>query len=89
VYNVVRRIPKGKVLTYAFVARRIGKPRAFRAVGNALNKNPFESVPCHRVIRSDGSPGGYAHGERAKISILKKEGVIIKNGKVDLKCLYF
>ncbi|MEK9180509.1 MAG: MGMT family protein [Patescibacteria group bacterium] len=76
VYNVVRRIPRGKVLTYKEVARRAGSPRAYRAVGNVLNKNRDPKVPCHRVIRSDGSVGGYASGTRKKVAILKKEGAI-------------
>ncbi|HWA64450.1 MAG TPA: MGMT family protein, partial [Candidatus Paceibacterota bacterium] len=59
------------------VAAAIGRPRAARAVGNALNKNPFApEVPCHRVIRSDGSTGGFAFGRKKKIQLLKKEGAI-------------
>lgn len=76
VYKVVKNIPKGKVLTYKEVARLIGHPLAFRAVGNALNKNPFKEMPCHRVIKSDGSIGGYAKGTKNKIRLLKKEGAI-------------
>ncbi len=77
VYNIVKKIPKGKVLTYKEVARRAGYPLAFRAVGNALNRNPFvPAVPCHRVIRSDGRIGGYAQGTKAKIKILKQEGYL-------------
>jgi methylated-DNA-[protein]-cysteine S-methyltransferase len=59
VYATVSKIPKGKTLTYKEVAGLVGSPRAFRAVGNALNKNPFLGrVPCHRVVRSDGQWGG-------------------------------
>lgn len=78
VYDVVRKIPKGKTMTYGQVARAIGQPGAARAVGNALNKNPHEStdVPCHRVIRSDGSVGGFAFGTKKKTAMLKKEGAI-------------
>lgn len=72
---VVRRIPKGSVLTYADVARRAGNPRAFRAVGNILNKNRDPGVPCHRVVRSDGSVGGYAWGARKKAERLRREGM--------------
>ena len=84
VYSACAKIPKGKVSTYAQIARAIGKPGGARAVGNALNKNPYpkDNVPCHRVVRSDGSVGGYAHGTKAKIAILKKEGVKIENGRV-------
>lgn len=77
VYEVVKKIPIGKVLTYKEVARLVGRPLAFRAVGNALNKNPFApAVPCHRVVRSDGRVGGYAQGTKAKIKILKQEGYL-------------
>ncbi len=77
VYDVVRKIPKGKTMTYAQVAKAIGKPKAARAVGNALNKNPFApAVPCHRVIRSDGSVGGFAFGSSKKVKLLKQEGAI-------------
>ncbi len=77
VYDAVRKIPKGEKMTYAQVAAAIGRPRAARAVGNALNKNPFApEVPCHRVIRSDGSTGGFAFGRKKKIQLLKKEGAI-------------
>lgn len=75
VYAVVSRVPRGEVLTYKEVARRAGSPRAYRAVGNVLNKNRNPKVPCHRVIRSDGSVGGYFHGTLAKQARLKLEGV--------------
>lgn len=77
VYDVVKRIPKGKVLTYKQVAEKIRKPMAYRAVGNALNKNRDPKVPCHRVIRSDKKTGGYFKGEKKKKDILKKEGFIL------------
>ncbi len=68
------------------LAKATGNTRAARAIGNALNKNPdAPRTPCHRVIRSDGSLGGYALGQKNKIKILKKEGVEIKRGRVDLK----
>jgi O-6-methylguanine DNA methyltransferase len=77
VYRVVKGIPKGKTMTYAQVAVAIGNPKAVRAVGNALNKNPFApTVPCHRVIRSDGSIGGFASGSRNKKALLRKEGAL-------------
>ena len=75
VYAVVKKIPKGKVLTYKEVAMMVGKPKAFRAVGTVLAQNFDKSIPCHRVIRSDGKIGNYNRGGRAgKINILKKEG---------------
>ena len=76
VYSVVKTIPRGKVLTYKEVARRVGSARAYRAVGNVLNKNVDPKVPCHRVIRSDGKIGGYRGGNTSKVKILKMEGYI-------------
>ena len=73
VLQIVLKIPKGNVLTYAQVARRAGSPRAARAVGNILNKNYNPDIPCHRVIRSDGKIGGYNRGIAKKKSLLKKE----------------
>jgi AraC family transcriptional regulator of adaptative response/methylated-DNA-[protein]-cysteine methyltransferase len=64
-------------MTYGQVAAAAGNPRASRAVGNALNKNrDTKHIPCHRVIRSDGSVGGYAWGHEKKVAILKKEKAI-------------
>ncbi|MEK7095501.1 MAG: MGMT family protein [Patescibacteria group bacterium] len=76
IYDLVRKIPRGKILTYKEVARLVGRPKAYRAVGNALNKNYDPKIPCHRVVRSDGKTGGYNRGEKNKIKILKKEGAI-------------
>ena len=74
VYDFVRTIPKGKTATYKEVAVAIGHPKAYRAVGNALNKNPFAPiVPCHRVIKSDGSIGGFASGTLKKVKLLQNE----------------
>ena len=72
-------IPKGQTRSYKWLAEKIGRPRAVRAVGSALGKNPFAPlVPCHRVIKSDGTPGGFsaAGGLKAKIRLLKKEKAI-------------
>jgi O-6-methylguanine DNA methyltransferase len=74
VYEIVKKIPKGKVLTYKEVAKRAGNAKASRAVGNILNKNHDPKIPCHRVIRSDGKLGGYNLGAKKKKEILKKEG---------------
>jgi methylated-DNA-[protein]-cysteine S-methyltransferase len=78
VYAVVKRIPKGKTLTYKQVAVLAGRPRAYRAVGNILNKNFDPTIPCHRVIRSDGTAGGYNRGTRKKCRLLKSEGVAFR-----------
>lgn len=69
------KIPRGKTLTYKQVATMAGSERAFRAVGNILNKNYDKNIPCHRVVRSDGKTGGYNRGALKKVSILKSEGV--------------
>ena len=82
VYEIVRKIPKGRVMSYKIIARLAGHPRAWRAVGNVLNKNKNPKIPCHRVIRADGKIGGYKDGTKKKIALLKKEGVKIKNKKV-------
>ncbi len=76
VFDIVKTIPRGRVLTYKEVARLTGSPKAFRAVGNILNKNYDKTIPCHRVIRSDGKTGGYNRGSHGKILLLKKEGAL-------------
>lgn len=78
VYKTVSSIPWGTVKTYKWVARKIENPRSFRAVGQALNKNPFPlAIPCHRVIREDGSLGGFSCGKMFKKRLLKAEKVDI------------
>lgn len=77
VYEVVRKIPKGKFMTYKEVAIKIGNPHAVRAVGTVLSKNYNPNIPCHRVIRSDGKMGGYNRGGvMTKLEILKREGAL-------------
>lgn len=76
IYDVVRKIPSGKTLTYKEVARLAGRPAAFRAVGNILNKNYDPQIPCHRVVRSDGKTGGYNRGAEQKAKRLRDEGVM-------------
>lgn len=76
VLKIVSRIPRGRVMTYKQVACLAGRPRAYRAVGNILNENYNPDAPCHRVIRSDGTLGGYNRGIRKKQELLKKEGTI-------------
>lgn len=76
VLKAVSGIPRGQVRSYGWVSRAIGRPRSARAVGNALNKNPYApSVPCHRVVKSDGSIGGYAGGVATKRRLLSAEGI--------------
>jgi methylated-DNA-[protein]-cysteine S-methyltransferase len=80
VWNYIRRIPLGTVKSYSQVAKGIGKPLAIRAVANAIGKNPYPpKIPCHRVIRSDGSLGGYSGkgGIKTKKILLKKEGITL------------
>lgn len=76
VFAVVRKIPRGKTLTYKEVAALSGRPLAFRAVGNILNKNYNPKIPCHRVVRSDGKTGGYNRGAKQKVLILRREHAI-------------
>ncbi len=77
VLAIVKKIPRGKTMSYAEVARRAGSPRAARAVGMLMKRNADTGVPCHRVIRSDGGLGGY-NGllRQKKAALLKKEGAI-------------
>ena len=80
VWNYLKKIPKGQTRTYLDVAKAIGKPKAHRAVANAVGKNPYPpKIPCHRVIRSDGSLGGYSGkgGIKTKLKLLKSEKVKI------------
>ena len=88
IYEAVKKIPKGKVATYADVAEMAGDRKMARAVGNALHKNPDPStIPCHRVVNSKGELAGeYAFGGAWKqAQILESEGVEITEGKVNLK----
>ncbi len=74
VYTIVKRIPMGETKSYGWVARQLGRPYAQRAVGQALKKNPFPIiVPCHRVIREDGTLGEYAWGKDLKKRLLEIE----------------
>ena len=85
-YNFLKKVPKGKVVTYSDIAHALDC-RAYRAVGNAMGKNPYdtEKVPCHRVVKSNGEIGGYARGSKIKAKRLESEGVKIEKGKVNLK----
>ncbi len=82
VWNLTKKTPEGMVSTYGEIAKALNT-KAYRAVGNALNKNPYAPiVPCHRVVNADGKLGGFAFGPEKKIKILKEEGIIVKDGKV-------
>mgnify|MGYP000916683156 CR=1 FL=1 len=86
VLSVVRGIKVGNVMTYKMVAEKAGRPRASRAVGTIMKNNYDPTVPCHRVVRSDGVVGDYNRGGKTKkISLLKKEGVKFSGEKVILK----
>lgn len=76
VLEIVRKIPKGKVLTYKQVAKLAGSPNAARAVGSVLKQNYNPKIPCHRVIRSGGIAGEYNRGRANKIKLLKAEGAL-------------
>ncbi len=82
-YRLLSMVPAGKVTTYKEIAAAL-ESKGYRAVGNAMNRNPdAPRVPCHRVVKSDGSIGGYALGQQRKISLLRAEGISIKSGKVE------
>ncbi len=87
VWKLAGKIPKGKVTTYKEIAGALNS-RAYRAVGQALKRNPYApEIPCHRVVCSDGRLGGYMGRQKSgkKAELLKKEGIEIRNGKIDLK----
>jgi methylated-DNA-[protein]-cysteine S-methyltransferase len=84
VWALTARIPAGQVRTYAWIARELGS-KGYRAVGNALNRNPYApAVPCHRVVGSNGSLTGFAGGIEMKRKLLASEGIEFDNGKVKL-----
>ena len=82
-YKLLSTVPTGKVTTYKYLAEALGT-KAYRAVGNAMNKNPYprDIVPCHRVVNTDGRLGGYAGRPQEKIKRLSEEGVVVREGKV-------
>jgi methylated-DNA-[protein]-cysteine S-methyltransferase len=76
VYALLSKIPLGKVSTYGDIARALGHPRAARAIGRIIANNPNPiSIPCHRVVKSNGEMGGFAYGQQRKKEILEKEGI--------------
>lgn len=87
VYEVVRRIPRGKVATYGQIAKIIGRPRAARYVGYALHVNPLPGIiPCHRVVNREGNlTASFAFGGiEVQQDMLTEEGITVKDGKADL-----
>ncbi len=83
-YTLLKKIPRGRVTTYKNIAEALGSG-AFRAVGNAMNRNENAPlIPCHRVVKSNGELGGYAGGLAKKIKLLETEGVPVSDGKIDL-----
>lgn len=82
-YKLLSTVQSGKVTTYKALAEALGT-RAYRAVGNAMNKNPYprDIVPCHRVVNTDGRLGGYAGQTSEKINRLKEEGVQVKDERI-------
>jgi len=74
VLKVTAKIPLGQVRSYKWVAKKAGRPKAFRAVANALRKNPYTIIiPCHRVVKSSGELGGYSRGKKLKAALIKLE----------------
>jgi methylated-DNA-[protein]-cysteine S-methyltransferase len=83
VYDALMHIPRGKLTTYGDIAISLGRPGASRAVGRILNKNPNPvKVPCHRVVMSDGTIGGYAFGKSRKRQLLESEGIYFDGDSV-------
>src|SRR3954447_9532370 len=81
-------VPKGYVTTYGELARAVGS-KGYRAVGNAMNKNPYApGVPCHRVVGSDGKLTGFAGGLPKKVKLLEEEGVAIKGQRADMSRVF-
>lgn len=88
VWAICTTVPAGKVTTYGAIARKLGKPNAARAVGQAMNRNPYApDVPCHRVVGADGKLTGYAGGLPKKLRMLEAEGVTVRDGRVDRACI--
>lgn len=84
VYVLLSKIPSGKVSTYGDIAKALGHPKAARAIGRIIANNPNPiSIPCHRVVKSNGEIGGFAYGEQMKREILEKEGIKFQNRIVE------
>lgn len=82
VWQLLKRIPRGRVTTYGLIAKKLHS-KGYRAVGMACHRNPFAPVAaCHRVVKSDGTIGGFGGGINKKIRILEKEGVKVRKNKI-------
>lgn len=82
VYQLLNQIPQGKVTTYKEIAQKLNT-KAYQAIGQIIGANPnAPKVPCHRVVKSDGSISGYAFGVSKKIALLKAEGIEVKQEKI-------
>jgi methylated-DNA-[protein]-cysteine S-methyltransferase len=89
VWAMTARIPAGRLTTYGEIAKALGS-KGSRAVGNALNKNPYApGVPCHRVVGANGNLTGFAGGLDKKRELLRREGIDCSNGKVDVSSAMF
>ena len=90
-YYLVRQIPAGRVSTYGAVAKALGNKNYARAVGKYMNKNPDADImPCFKIVKSDGTLGGFGLGIDDKIRRLNNDGIMVKNGRiVDFKKLFF
>jgi len=83
VYKKLLQVPKGKITTYGELAKAVGLQNGQRAIGRMMNKNPYPVIiPCHRVVSSNGTIGGYAFGQDVKTNMLTKEGIKIYNRKI-------
>ncbi len=90
-YYLVRQIPKGRVSTYGAVAKALGDKKYARAVGTYMHNNPdADTMPCFKIVKSDGSLGGFGLGINDKIRRLKNDGVAVKNGRIiDFNRVFF
>ena len=85
IYKKLLQVPSGKITTYGELSRSIGLENGQRIVGQIMKKNPFPVIiPCHRVVKSNGSIGGYAFGANIKQNMLLKEGINVKNNKIEI-----
>lgn len=81
-YSLLKKVPAGKITTYKALAEALNT-KAYRTVGTAMNKNPYApEVPCHRVVKSNGEIGEFASGTEKKVEMLKKEGILIRDNKI-------